>query len=312
MTDSMPKKVAVLMGGWSAEREVSLVSGKAVVKAVKELGHVVIPIDLQPDLKQIVNQLTPKPDVAINVLHGRWGEDGRIQAILDIMQIPYSYSGVLASSLAMNKQVAKQVFKSIGLPTPKGVTLPIKKAFSAKVMEFPYVIKPIAEGSSLGVHIVNEENDIPRSSGDWKFGAEALVEEYIPGREIGVAIMGDKALGAIEICPTEDFYNYEAKYTAGKTRHVMPAAIPEEDYKKALEIGLKAHKALGCKGISRIDLRYDDTKGTPGKFYVLEANTQPGMVPLSLVPEIAAHVGISFNDLVKWMIENASCHELNH
>lgn len=303
------KKVAIFMGGFSAEREVSLVSGAAVIKAVTELGHHAIPIDISRDMKALIKALEPKPDVVLNILHGRWGEDGRFQALLDLLEIPYAYSGVLASSLAMNKVMAKKIFKAEGIPTPESIVVPSEKAFTDKLMEFPYVIKPVCEGSSVGVSIIRKQEDIAALDGpSWIYGNEILVERFIPGREIHVGIMGERALGAIEIRPKEGFYTYEAKYTEGKADHFMPAPIPGICYQAALDLSLKAHKALNCKGISRVDLRYDDTNETPGQFYVLEVNTQPGMTPLSLVPEIAAYHGMTFKDLVSWMIENAQCH----
>jgi D-alanine-D-alanine ligase len=302
------KRVAIFMGGFSAEREVSLISGAAVLKAVEELGHQAIAIDITRNMRKILDHLDPKPDVVLNLLHGQWGEDGRFQALLDLLEIPYAYSGVLASSLAMNKVMAKKVFKAEGIPTPESIIVSKDIAFTKQVMDFPYVLKPICEGSSVGVSILHNGQDFNQLNKSWPYGEEVLVERFIPGREIHVAIMGDKALGAIEIRPKESFYTYEAKYTEGKADHFMPAPIPEACYQEALDVSLRAHKALGCKGISRVDLRYDDTKGTPGEFYVLEVNTQPGMTPLSLVPEIAAHKELSFKDLVSWMIENAQCH----
>lgn len=303
------KRVAILMGGFSAEREVSLVSGAAVLKAVEQLGHHPIAIDATRNIRELLDYLDPKPDVVLNLLHGRWGEDGRFQALLDLLEIPYAYSGVLASSLAMNKVMAKKVFKAEGIPTPESLVVSQECAFTTQVMDFPYVLKPINEGSSVGVSILHNEQDLKNLDTSWTYGHEVLVERFIPGREINVAIMGDQPLGAIEIKPKEGFYTYEAKYTEGKADHCMPAPLPKPCYQEALDISLKAHQALGCKGISRVDLRYDDTKETPGKFYVLEVNTQPGMTPLSLVPEIAAHKKLSFVDLVSWMIENAKCHD---
>ncbi|MBL0941644.1 MAG: D-alanine--D-alanine ligase [Alphaproteobacteria bacterium] len=301
------KRVAILMGGFSAEREVSLVSGAAVLKAVEQLGHQPIAVDVTRNLREILDHLDPKPDVVLNLLHGRWGEDGRFQAILDLLEIPYAYSGVLASSLAMNKVMAKKVFRAEGIPTPESLVVSQEKAFTTQVMDFSYVLKPINEGSSVGVSILHNEQDLKSLDASWTYGHEVLVERFIPGREIHVAIMGNQALGAIEIRPKQGFYTYEAKYTEGKAEHYMPAPLPGACYQEALDVSLKAHQALGCKGISRVDLRYDDTNGTPGKFYVLEVNTQPGMTPLSLVPEIAAYKELSFNDLVSWMIENAQC-----
>ena len=303
-----PRRIAVLMGGWSAEREVSLVSGAAVARALKTAGHDVTTIDLTRDITGLVAKLTPKPDVVFNALHGRYGEDGCIQGVLDILDIPYTHSGVLASALAMDKPTARRIFTNSGLRVADGRVANREEVLAGHVMAPPYVVKPFNEGSSVGVRIVRDE-DPPFRANDWPYGDEVLVERYIPGREMTVAVMGDRALGALEIRPKSGFYSYEAKYTEGKADHLMPAPLPSKRYDEALAIGLTAHKALGCRGVSRTDLRFDNTKGSDddGEFYVLEVNTQPGMTPLSLVPEIAAHVGIDFNALVNWMVEDASC-----
>ena len=303
-----PRRIAVLMGGWSAEREVSLVSGAAVARALKTAGHDVTTIDLTRDITGLVAKLTPKPDVVFNALHGRYGEDGCIQGVLDILDIPYTHSGVLASALAMDKPTARRIFTNSGLRVADGRVANREEVLAGHVMAPPYVVKPFNEGSSVGVRIVRDE-DPPFRANDWPYGDEVLVERYIPGREMTVAVMGDRALGALEIRPKSGFYSYEAKYTEGKADHLMPAPLPSKRYDEALAIGLTAHKALGCRGVSRTDLRFDNTKGSDndGDFYVLEVNTQPGMTPLSLVPEIAAHVGIDFNALVNWMVEDASC-----
>ena len=303
-----PRRIAVLMGGWSAEREVSLVSGAAVARALKAAGHDVTTIDLTRDIAVLAAKLTPKPDVVFNALHGRYGEDGCIQGVLDILDIPYTHSGVLASALAMDKPTARRLFTHSGLRVADGRVANREEVLAGRVMSPPYVVKPFNEGSSVGVRIVRDE-DPPFRANDWPYGDEVLVERYIPGREMTVAVMGDRALGALEIRPKSGFYSYEAKYTEGKADHLMPAPLPPKRYDEALAIGLTAHKALGCRGVSRTDLRFDNTKGSDddGEFYVLEVNTQPGMTPLSLVPEIAAHVGIDFNALVNWMVEDASC-----
>lgn len=303
-----PRRIAVLMGGWSAEREVSLVSGAAVARALKAAGDDVTTIDLTRDIAALVAKLTPKPDVVFNALHGRYGEDGCIQGVLDILDIPYTHSGVLASALAMDKPTARRLFSNSGLRVADGRVANREEVLAGHVMAPPYVVKPFNEGSSVGVRIVRDQ-DPPFRANDWPYGDEVLVERYIPGREMTVAVMGDRALGALEIRPKSGFYSYEAKYTEGKADHLMPAPLPPKRYDEALSIGLTAHKALGCRGVSRTDLRFDNTKGSDddGEFYVLEVNTQPGMTPLSLVPEIAAHVGIDFNALVNWMVEDASC-----
>ena len=302
----MSKHVAVLMGGWSSEREVSLTSGRAVSKALKEEGFRVTDIDVGRDLGARLSAV--KPDVAFNALHGPYGEDGTVQGLLEILGIPYTHSGVLASALAMSKPMAKDVWRSHGLPMADGRVVH-RSAFSAgPVMPFPYVIKPLNEGSSVGVHIVfNGDNYQPQDDASWHFGEHVLVEQYIPGREIQIAVMGDRVLGAIEIRAHGRFYDYEAKYTDGKATHLMPAPLPKSVYDDICAQALKAHQTLGCRGVTRSDWRYDDTDGGTGKFYLLEINTQPGMTPLSLVPEIAAHQGITFGQLVRWMVEDASC-----
>lgn len=301
-------RIAVLMGGPSAEREVSLVSGAASAKALKALGHDVCTVDIGFDLGRVVAELTAKkPDIAFNALHGRFGEDGCIQGVLEFLQIPYTHSGVLASAVAMDKPTARRLFTEAGLDCAEGRVCAREEVVGRHVMAPPYVIKPLNEGSSVGVEIVFEGDNTPHAK-DWSFGNTVLVERYIPGREIQVAVMGDRALGAIEIRPKGRFYDFEAKYTDGKAEHLMPAPIGDAAYAEALRIGAAAHAALGCRGVSRTDLRYDDTKqGQPGRFVVLEVNTQPGMTPLSLVPEIAAHAGIDFAELVSWMVEDASC-----
>jgi len=303
------RRIAVLMGGWSAEREVSLVSGAAVARALRAAGHDVLTIDVSRDVFALIAKLTPRPDVVFNALHGRFGEDGCIQGVLEILEIPYTHSGVLASAVAMDKPTARRLFAEAGLPCAEGKVITRTEAMAGGFMEPPYVIKPINEGSSVGVKIVPPGDTAPPfAESSWPYGEEVLVERYIPGREITVAVMGDRALGALEIRPKSGFYSYEAKYTEGKADHLMPAPLPAKSYDEALAIGLAAHKALGCRGVSRTDLRFDDTKGADhGRFYVLEVNTQPGMTPLSLVPEIAAHVGIGFAELVNWIVEDASC-----
>lgn len=304
----MKRKVAVLMGGFSGERDVSLSSGKGVVNALHELGHDVIPIDVTRDIKKFIHEVeSSKPDVIVNALHGKWGEDGGVQSILEALNVPYSNSGVLGSVLSMNKVVARDICESKGIRVPKGIVAPLKDVCSGKVMKPPYVIKPIGEGSSLGVYIIKDaESQFPDLE-NWSYDQNVLVEEYIPGREIQVAVLGGKGVGAIEICPTVDFYNYEAKYTDGKAKHLMPAPIHADIYKQALDWAAEAHNALHCKGISRSDFRYDDTQGEPGLLYYLETNPQPGLTPLSLVPEIVAHGGMDFNQLIQWMVEDALC-----
>lgn len=295
----------------SCEREVSLSSAKGIIEAVKELGHEVIPIDVTFDIAKLVQDLTPKPDVVINILHGRWGEDGRIQGLLDLLRIPYTFSGVISSSIAMHKKLSLMMFKQAGLPIAKHMFVSTDEAFAKDVMQPPYVIKPIHEGSSVGVYVVHESKDRPTKPADWDYGDEVVVEEYIPGKELSVAVMGDKAIGVLELRPKYNFYDYTAKYSDGITEHFMPAPIHENSYKQALELAEKAVKLLGCEGISRVDFRYDDTNGEPGRLIILEVNSQPGLTPLSIAPEILRYAGYEFNDLVQWMIDKARCRLIN-
>lgn len=304
----MKKKVAVLMGGFSVEREVSLSSGQGVLKALQELGHEAIPIDVTRNMGELVQNLeTHKPDVVLNILHGRWGEDGCIPGLLEMMGIVYSHSGVLGSAISMNKVVARKICQFKGIRVPEGQVAKLVDVCAGRTMNPPFVIKPIGEGSSVGVYIILDEKTPLPDPQKWPFENEVLVERYIPGREIHVAVMGGKALGAIEIRPKGIFYDYEAKYTDGKADHLMPAPIHPEAYAQVLEWAERAHRAFECRGISRSDFRYDDTQGEPGMLYYLETNPQPGLTPLSLVPEIAAHQGITYAQLVQWMVEDASC-----
>lgn len=304
----MKKRVAVLMGGFSAEREVSLSSAQGVIKALHELGHEVLPIDVTRDMAQLVKNLSdPRPDVVLDILHGRWGEDGCIQGLLEMMELPYSNSGVLGSALSMNKVVARNICQMNGITIPEGKVARLTDVCAGRIMNPPYIIKPIGEGSSVGVYIVMDENSPLPSPQKWPFEDEVLVERYIPGREIQVAVLGEKAFGAIEIRPHSGFYDYEAKYTEGKAIHLMPSPIHPAAYAQVLNWAEKAHAALGCRGVSRSDFRYDDTRGEPGFLYYLETNPQPGLTPLSLVPEIVAHQGMTYAQLVQWMVEDASC-----
>ncbi len=304
----MSKHVAVLMGGWSVEREVSLVSGKACAEALRERGYQVSEIDVGRDVVKLLGNLDPHPDVVFNALHGRVGEDGCIQGVLNILGLPYTHSGLLASALAMDKPIAKRVFAGAGIPCPEGIVVDLKAISNGSVMDAPYVVKPVNEGSSVGVHVVLEGDNYPGIDPErWPFGNEVLVEPYIPGRELTVAVMGDRALGVTELRPHEGFYDYEAKYSDGKTTHLCPAPVSGEVMQKAMDYAVTAHRTLGCRGVSRADFRYDDTEGEPGRLYMLEINTQPGMTPLSLVPEQAAHAGIDFGALVSWMVEEARC-----
>jgi D-alanine-D-alanine ligase len=303
----MSKHVAVLMGGWSAEREVSLRSGRACAAALERLGYRVTAIDVDRDIAAALSDT--KPDVALNVLHGRPGEDGTIQGLLEILGIPYTHSGVLASALAMQKDVAKALFRAAGVPVPEGVVASRFEAARAHLLPPPYVIKPIAEGSSKGVYIVTEQHAHPPQElyrEDWAYGDRVIVEKFIPGKELTCAILGEEPLGVIEIVPATKFYDYEAKYAPGGSKHLLPAPISSFVYQQARRLALAAHGALGCRGVSRADFRFDDRIEGVGGLVCLEVNTQPGMTETSLVPELAAHAGISFDELVKWMIEDAS------
>jgi D-alanine-D-alanine ligase len=303
----MTRHVAVLMGGWSAEREVSLRSGKACADALERGGFHVTRVDVGRDIATVLRAL--KPDLALNVLHGRPGEDGTLQGVLEILGIPYTHSGVMASALAMQKDFAKVVMAAAGVPVPEGKVVSRAEAARGHPLQRPYVLKPIAEGSSVGVFIVTEQHDHPPQEltrEDWAFGERVLVERYIPGKELTCAVMGDRALEVIEIVAATRFYDYEAKYAMGGSRHLLPAPISPFVYQEVRRLALKAHHALGCRGVTRADFRYDDREsGTEGLF-CLEVNTQPGMTETSLVPELAAHAGITFDELVQWMIEDAS------
>jgi len=304
----MKKRVTVLMGGFSAEREVSLNSGKAAMAALKTAGYIVASIDVRRDARAMIDEIeTTKPDAVFVALHGRFGEDGRVQGLLDIMGIPYTHSGMLASALAMDKPVAKRLFADAGIPVPEGRIVTRAEATAGDVLPRPYVLKPPNEGSSVGVHIVYA-GDNANPLAEWSFGDQVMAERFIPGREITVAVMGDRALGVTEITSDRGFYDYTAKYATGGSRHLLPAPLPKSDYDEAMRLSLLAHRTLGCRGVTRADLRYDDTRpGEPGRFYLLEVNTQPGMTETSLVPELAAHAGIDFPALVTWMVENARC-----
>jgi D-alanine-D-alanine ligase len=301
----MAKHVAVLMGGWSAEREVSLRSGKACADALGRRDYRVTPIDVGRDIAATLT--AAKPDVALNVLHGRPGEDGTLQGLLEILGIPYTHSGVMASAVAMQKDYAKALFRAAGVPVAEDRVVSRFEAARAHVMAPPYVVKPIAEGSSVGVFIVTAQHPHPPQElyrDDWAFGEMVMVERYIPGKELTCAVLGDRALDVIEIVPATRFYDYEAKYAAGGSKHVLPAPILPNVYQEVRRLALAAHSALGCRGVSRADFRYDDL-GT-GKLVCLEVNTQPGMTETSLVPELAAYAGIAFDELVQWMVEDAS------
>jgi D-alanine-D-alanine ligase len=303
--EGMSKHVAVLMGGWSAEREVSLRSGKACAAALLRLGYRVTPVDVGRDIATVLTAL--KPDIGLNVLHGRPGEDGTLQGMLEILGIPYTHSGVMASAVAMQKNYAKVLFRAAGVPVADGLVASRFAAAKKHLMPPPYVVKPVAEGSSVGVYIVTEAHPHPPQElyrEDWPFGDDVLVERYVAGKELTCAVMGDRTLGVIEIVPAVRFYDYEAKYAPGGSKHLLPAPILPNVYQEVRRLAFAAHCALGCRGVSRADFRYDD-RGT-GDLVCLEVNTQPGMTETSLVPELAAHEGISFDELVRWMVEDAS------
>ncbi|MEO5336964.1 MAG: D-alanine--D-alanine ligase [Magnetospirillum sp. WYHS-4] len=299
----MTKNVAVLMGGWSAEREVSLVSGASVANALKEAGYKVTAIDVQRDMGALLTRLFPRPDAVFNALHGRFGEDGCVQGLLDILGIPYTHSGLLASALAMNKPMAKHLFAAAGIPVAEHRIVSQAEIMAGDVLPRPYVIKPFNEGSSVGVHIVREgDSEPPYHDTGWPHGDKVMAERYIPGREFTVAVMGDRPLAVTEIRTHRGFYDYDAKYAAGGSVHEIPAKVEPEIEEETKRLAVLAHQTLGCRGVSRADFRYDGDK-----IYILEVNTQPGMTPTSLVPEQARHVGIAFPELVSWMVERAEC-----
>ena len=304
----MNTSVAVLTGGWSSEREVSLMGSGQICDVLREAGFDVREVDVQRDLRSLIDALTPAPDVVYNALHGPFGEDGRIQGVLEFLGIPYSHSGVLASSLAMDKPMAKQMFEAAGIPCPQHIVINRAEFEAGKRLELPYVLKPLHEGSSVGVFIIRNEEDLAAAGDEpWQYGDQVMAEAFVDGRELTVSVMGDKALGVTEIRAREGFYDYEAKYTDGRADHLGPAPIHPDAFAAAQEYAVRAHDVLGCRGVSRADLMYDDRNGEPGELYLLEVNTQPGMTPLSLVPEQAAHAGIEFADLVSWMVEDARC-----
>ncbi|WAC23503.1 D-alanine--D-alanine ligase [Blastomonas sp. SL216] len=305
---TLPKlHIAVLMGGWSAEREVSLMSGEGVAKALESRGHTVTRVDMDRNVAAVLAGI--RPDVVFNALHGTPGEDGSVQGMLDLMQIPYTHSGLTTSVIAIDKVLTKQALVPHGIPMPGGHIVHSESLYAGDPLPRPYVLKPVNEGSSVGVAIVKAESNygdpIARDAiGPWQEFDELLAEPFIKGRELTTAVLGDRALGVTELQTKSGFYDYEAKYTDGLTLHICPAEIPAEIAERCLELALKAHTILGCKGASRSDFRWDDEKGLDG-LYLLEVNTQPGMTPLSLVPEQAAAIGISYADLVEIIVEQA-------
>ena len=306
----MTRKVAVLMGGWSPEREVSLVSGKACAEGLREGGHTVIEYDVKRDLRALIEFLRPAagggPDVVFNALHGRYGEDGCIQGVLEVLAVPYTHSGVLASAIAMDKPMSRHVFTSIGIRVAEGRVVERQSLAAGDPMARPYVVKPIDQGSSVGVHIVHEGDNLSVvEAAEAAFGERVLVEKFVPGRELTVAVMHDKAVAVTELRPRTRFYDYEAKYTDGVTEHLIPAPIPAEVYEQARQWALLAHQALGCNGLTRADFRWNDGQPGTSGLVMLELNTQPGMTPLSLAPEQAKWAGISWPQLMTWMVDHA-------
>ncbi len=305
----MQRHVAVLMGGLSSERPVSLSSGKACADALEGEGYRVSRIDVGRDVASVLAEL--RPDVAFNALHGPFGEDGTIQGILEYLEIPYTHSGVLASALAMNKEKAKSIVAGFGVTVAESILVDRMEIARQHVMPTPYVVKPVAEGSSFGVVIVREGEAHPPqqlSAVDWTFGDTVMVERYVPGRELTCAVMGDEVLGVCEIVSNDHaFYDYDAKYAPGGSSHIVPAELPDEITAMVGEFSLAAHRAVGCRGVSRSDFRYDDRNGASGEVVWLEVNTQPGMTPTSLVPDIARARGLEFGKLLDWMVRDASC-----
>jgi D-alanine-D-alanine ligase len=301
--------VAILHGGVSAEREVSLATGAQVVAALRQAGFEVTPIEVTQDLAAVIATLqTAKPDAVFNALHGRFGEDGCIQGVLDWLGLPYTHSGLRASAIAMDKAAAKAAFAAAGLPVAPSRIVSPEELEAADPLPLPYVVKPVNEGSSVGVEILragdNRRAEVARA---WKYDRRIMAEAYIPGRELTVAVMGDRPLEVTEIDTGNVFYDYDAKYADGGSRHTLPAPVHPAIREQAMEVALRAHHALGCRGVSRADFRYDDTAGEPGRLYILEVNTQPGMTRTSLVPEQAAHLGIGFPELCAWMVKEARC-----
>jgi len=302
MSSRTAPTVAVVMGGPSAEREVSLSSGRECAAALRDAGYTVTEVDAGPDLAVVLSDL--KPDVVFNALHGRWGEDGCVQGILEWLKIPYTHSGVLSSALAMDKQKSKDVFRAAGLPVVDSMIVAKEEVMAGHMMSAPYVVKPNNEGSSVGVYLVHEAaNGPPKLSDDMP--DMVMVETFAPGRELTTSVMGDRALTVTDILTT-GWYDYDAKYKEGGSSHVVPADVPQEIFDLCMDYALRAHAALGCRGLSRTDFRWDETRGTDGVI-LLETNTQPGMTPTSLSPEQAEQVGVSFPDLCDWMVKDASC-----
>ena len=302
MSSRANPKVVVLMGGPSAEREVSLSSGRECAAALRDAEYNVVEVDAGPDVAARLIEIAP--DAVFNALHGRWGEDGAIQGILEWLRIPYTHSGILASALTLDKQRTKDVYRKVGLPVVNSILASADDVRKAHVMRSPYVVKPYNEGSSVGIYIVGQDANGPPQLAD-DMPAQVMVEAFAPGRELTTTVMGDRALTVTDII-TDGWYDYHAKYAPGGSRHELPADIPQEIFDACMDYAVRAHDALGCRGISRTDFRWDEARGIDG-LILLETNTQPGMTPTSLTPEQAAHVGISFPQLCRWMVEDASC-----
>lgn len=302
MSSRAPITVAVLMGGRGAERDVSISTGHECAAALRQVGYTVVEIDANVSLVENLIKITP--DVVFNALHGRWGEDGCVQGILEWLEIPYTHSGILPSALAMDKQKAKDLFRNTGLPVAESFLVSSNSVGKSSLITPPYVIKPNNEGSSIGVYFVQGNEDIPPKLSE-EISGHIMIEAYVPGRELTVTVVGDRSLTVTDIL-TDDWYDYDSKYSDGGSKHVVPAKLPEEIFEKCLKYALKAHQVLGCRGISRTDFRWDESKGLAG-LIILETNTQPGMTPTSLSPEQAAAVGMSFPALCQFLVEDASC-----
>jgi len=303
------KRVAVLMGGWNSEREVSLRSGKAAYQALIKLGYDAVEIDFSRSIAKDLENI--KPDVVFNALHGQYGEDGSIQGLLDILEIPYTHSGVMASAVCMDKVLTRKICDLYGVKSPDFAILKKGEAVenNRKILQIgkPFVIKPISEGSSVGVEVILPENNFEIEKYSWQYGDEIIIEKYIAGQEIQVAVMDGRALGAIEVRPKKLFYDYECKYTAGMTDYIMPAEIAGEKYKQVLELATKCHNSVGCRGVSRVDFILNNKNGGDDNFYLLEVNTHPGFTETSLVPKIARYAGISFEEIVEFLVKTARC-----
>lgn len=301
------KRIAVLMGGISSEREISLRSGQGVLAALNESGYSAFPVDLTHDVSEFVQIINrEKPTAVFNALHGKYGEDGCVQGILNLMQIPYTHSGVVASALAMDKRLAKKVARDAGLTVAQDKMVTKSDIMQADALPYPYVVKPNDEGSSVGVFIIKNKTEKDKMIALWPFQKPVMMEEYIPGIEISVAVSDEKPLGIVEIVPQSGFYDFTNKYAQGGAEHIIPARIPKRIYDLAMEQAYVLHKEMGCRGVSRSDFRYDNT-GKNERLVFLEINTNPGMTPVSLVPELAKYQGISYQELVTWLIERAVC-----